>query len=185
MAMIYPNTLFTGKNGTPYQLRSPAAADAESMIAYLKATAAETEFLLSCPEELTFTPADEESFLANYAADPGCLMISAFCGEELVGNGSLSCVMDRQKTRHRASVGMAILRSHWGQGLGRKILTELIGCARAAGYEQLELEVADDNHPAICLYESLGFVTYGDRPKSLKRKDGSYYGEMLMVLELD
>ena len=111
-------------------------------------------------------------------------MITAFLGEDVVGNASLCCVMDREKTRHRATFGMAILRPHWGQGLGRKLLTELISCAKAAGYEQLELEVASENATAIALYESLGFVTYGERSKSLKRKDGSYYGEKLMVLEL-
>ena len=182
--MKYPATDFIGKNGTLYTLRSPEAADAEAMLAYLKATAAETEFGLSYPEEMTFTPEGERDFILNYASDAGSVMITAFLGDALVGNASLSCVMERQKTRHRATFGMAILREHWGQGLGRKILTELIGCAKAAGYEQLELEVAGENHAAIGLYESLGFVTYGERPRSLKRKDGSYYGEKLMVLEL-
>ena len=182
--MVYAKTEFIGKNGIRYTLRSPEAADAEKMLAYLKATAAETEFGLSYPEEMTFTVEGEEDFITNYAADAGSIMITAFAGAELVGNASLSCIMDRQKTRHRASFGMAVLREHWGQGLGRRILTELIACAKAAGYEQLELEVASENATAIALYESLGFVTYGERPKSLKRKDGSYYGEKLMVLDL-
>ena len=182
--MKYTSKAFIGKNGTEYTLRNPEITDAAAMIAYLKTTAAETEFGLSYPDELDFTVADEEAFITHYAEDPGSIMITAFSGVELVGNASLSCVMDRQKTRHRATFGMAILRPHWGQGLGRKLLTELIDCAKAAGYEQLELEVASENATAIALYESLGFVTYGERPKSLKRKDGSYYGEKLMVLDL-
>ena len=52
-------------------------------------------------------------------------MISAFDGDRLVGNASLSCVMDRKKTLHRATFGIAILKSDWGQGLGKKILSEL------------------------------------------------------------
>jgi ribosomal protein S18 acetylase RimI-like enzyme len=182
--MKYTSKAFIGKNGTEYTLRNPEITDAAAMITYLKTTAAETEFGLSYPDELDFTVADEEAFITHYAEDPGSIMITAFSGVELVGNASLSCVMDRYKTRHRATFGMAILKDHWGQGLGRKILSELILFAKSAGYEQLELEVAAENHTAVSLYKSLGFVIYGERKHSLKRKTGGYSDEYLMILEL-
>ena len=133
---------------------------------------------------MNFTVKDEEDFIANYAADKGSIMISAFDGERLVGNASLSCVMERKKTLHRATFGMAILKSDWGQGLGKKILSELIGFAKQAGYELLELEVAASNTAAVSLYKKMGFVVYGERPRSLKLKNGDYYDELLMVLKL-
>lgn len=182
--MIFPAENYTGKNGICYTLRSPETADAEQMIAYLKASAEETEYGLSYPEELNFTVKEEEDFISRYAADKGSIMISAFDGERLVGNASLSCIMDRTKTFHRATFGIAILKSQWGQGLGKKILTGLIGFAKQAGYELLELEVASANTAAIELYKKLGFVVYGERPRSLKLKSGSYYDELLMVLDL-
>ena len=180
--MLHTQEIFIGKNGTSYTLRSPELADAEKMIAYLKATAEETEYGLSYPEELNFTIKDEEDFIAHYASDKGSIMISAFDGDRLVGNASLSCVMDRKKTLHRATFGIAILKSDWGQGLGKKILSELIAFAKQAGYETLELEVASNNTSAINLYKDLGFVVYGERSRSLKLKSGAYYGELLMVL---
>ena len=61
----------------------------------------------------------------------------------------------------------------------------LIAFAKQAGYELLELEVASSNTSAIRLYDKLGFVVYGQRPCSLKLKDGTYYDELLMVLELN
>ena len=182
--MRYPKEEFVGENGICYTLRSPELADAEKMIDYLKTTAAETEFGLSYPEEMNFTVKDEEDFIANYAADKGSIMISAFDGERLVGNASLSCVMERKKTLHRATFGMAILKSDWGQGLGKKILSELIGFAKQAGYELLELEVAASNTAAVSLYKKMGFVVYGERPRSLKLKNGEYYDELLMALKL-
>ena len=182
--MLFPAENFIAKNSISYTLRSPELADAEQMIAYLKATAEETEYGLSYPEELNFTVKDEEDFIVNYAADKGSIMITAFDGERLVGNASLSCVMDRKKTLHRATFGIAILKSHWSQGLGRKILTELIAFAKRAGYKMLELEVASSNTTAVNLYKTLGFVVYGERPCSLKLKSGNYYGELLMVLDL-
>ena len=182
--MLYPREEFVGKNGICYTLRSPELADAEKMIDYLKTTAAETEFGLSYPEEMNFTVKDEEAFIANYAEDKGSIMISAFDGERLVGNASLSCVMEKKKTLHRATFGMAMLKSNWGQGLGKKILSELIAFAKQAGYELLELEVAASNSTAVSLYKQMGFVVYGERPRSLKLKSGDYYDELLMVLKL-
>lgn len=182
--MLFRTENFIGKNGISYTLRSPEAADAAQMITYLKIQAEETDFGLSYPEELNFTVKDEEDFISNYAADQGSIMISAYDGDRLVGNANLSCVMDRKKTKHRATFGIAILKSEWGQGLGKKILTELITYAKQAGYEQLELEVVSTNASAVALYKKLGFVVYGERPHSLKLKSGNYYGELLMVLDL-
>jgi len=182
--MLFPTENFIGKNGICYTLRSPEITDAEQMIAYLKTTAVETEYGLSYAEELNFTINDEEDFISNYAKDKGSIMISAFDGERLVGNASLSCVMDRKKTLHRATFGIAMLKSEWGQGLGRKILTELITFAKQAGYEMLELEVASANTTAVNLYKKLGFIVYGERHCSLKLKSGNYFDEFLMVLNL-
>ena len=155
------------------------------MIAYLKATAEETEFGLSYPEEMDFTIEDEENFITQYNEAQGSIMISAFDGDRLAGNASLCCVMDRKKTLHRATFGIAIRKSDWGQGLGEQILRALIAFAKQAGYELLELEVASSNTSAIRLYDKLGFVVYGERPCSLKLKNGDYYDELLMVLELN
>ena len=177
-------TLDTTLAGTDYTLRSPELADAEKMIDYLKTTASETEYGLSYPEELDFSIKDEEDFISHYSEDKGSIMISAFDGDRLVGNASLSCVMERKKTLHRATFGMAMLKSDWGQGIGRKILSELIAFAKQAGYEVLELEVAANNTSAVNLYKKMGFVVYGERPLSLKLKNGEYYDELLMVLNL-
>ena len=182
--MLFPEKSFIGKNGKVYTLRSPLLADAEKMIAYLKATAEETEFGLSYPEEMDFTVKDEEDFISHYAEDKGSIMITAFDGDQIVGNASLCSEMDRKKTLHRATFGIAILKAHWAQGLGKEILSELISFAKQAGYEQLELEVASCNHAAVSLYKKLGFEVYGERPCSLKLKSGEYYDELLMLKKL-
>lgn len=182
--MIYSQKDFTGKKGTSYTLRSPEVADAEKMIAYLKKTASETDYGLSYPEEMDCSVKDEENFISHYAEDKGSIMISAFRGDELVGNASLSCVMERKKTLHRATFGMAVVKSEWGQGLGKILLSELINFAKQAGYAMIELEVAATNATAVSLYKKLGFVVYGERPRSLKLKNGAYYDELLMMLDL-
>lgn len=182
--MLFHEEEFTGKNGKVYTLRSPDAADAEKLISFLKLSAEETEFGLSYPEELDFSIKDEENFISHFSADKGSIMICAFDGDSLIGYAYLSCVMERKKTQHRASFGIVILKSHWAQGLGKKLLSELISFAKQAGYEQVELEVVSVNSSAISLYKKMGFVAYGEHPRSWRLKSGEYSDELLMVLDL-
>ncbi len=182
--MLYQEKEFIGKNGTHYLLRSPRPEDSEKMINYLKLSAEETEYGISYPEEMDFSIQDEVDFITKYAEEEGSLMISVFENEELVGNASLTCVLRKKKTRHRATFGIAILKSSWGQGLGYEIVSELIAFSKEAGYEQVELEVVSTNVPAIELYKKLGFSVYGARPHSFLLKNGNYSDELLMMLPL-
>ena len=50
-----------------------------------------------------------------------------------------------------------------GQGLGSKLLLEVELQSRTVGVKELFLEVAETNHPAVCLYKSLSFKTVGRR----------------------
>ena len=60
----------------------------------------------------------------------------------------------------------------------------LIQTAKSRGCEQLELEVIQGNQRAICLYEKNGFITYGERKRGIRLKDGSYLSEYLMYRDL-
>lgn len=182
--MLYKERIFTAGNGRDYILRSPQKEDAEKVLDYLKLTAFETEYGISYPEELNFTVKEEEDFIERYLSEKGSIMISVFENDTLAGNASLTCIDNKKKTRHRATFGIALLKSVWGQGIGYKVLSELIAFSKEAGYEQLELEVAAHNTPAIRLYEKSGFSVYGKRPHSFKLKNGSYSDELLMLLKL-
>jgi N6-L-threonylcarbamoyladenine synthase len=54
------------------------------------------------------------------------------------------------------TIGIGLERR--GQGLGRKLMQQLIAKAKELGSEQLMLEVRADNQAAISLYSDLGFV---------------------------
>jgi GNAT superfamily N-acetyltransferase len=58
-------------------------------------------------------------------------------------------------------VGMAVVRTHRRRGIGRALLKELIGTARADRFAALSLSV-NPNNPARLLYESLGFRKVGE-----------------------
>jgi ribosomal protein S18 acetylase RimI-like enzyme len=51
-----------------------------------------------------------------------------------------------------------------GRGLARLLVGALVADAAAAGIETLTLDVRGNNHAAMALYESFGFVVHGRHP---------------------
>jgi len=66
-------------------------------------------------------------------------------------------------------------------GYGRLILQDLIDGAKDRQVENITLEVASDNLPAISLYESAGFVECGRRKNYYKRIAGTCDGIVMML----
>ncbi|MBP2457184.1 GNAT family N-acetyltransferase [Clavibacter michiganensis] len=58
-------------------------------------------------------------------------------------------------------LGMAIVPSARGRGVGRALLVALVDAVRASGAPAVSLSVEDGNDRARALYESLGFVPVG------------------------
>lgn len=72
---------------------------------------------------------------------------------------------------------IAVSPDHRRQGIGRAIVSHLIGSARSAGGQFISLEVRPSNAPAIALYEQLGFKKAGLRRNFYERprEDGLIY----------
>ncbi|MBE6908082.1 MAG: GNAT family N-acetyltransferase [Ruminococcaceae bacterium] len=174
----------TCKNGKTLTLRSPEPDDAEAMLDYLRRTAGETHFLTAYPEEQTHTVEWERDFLTEMLADERRVMLTLFDGACPVGSCSFQAISPREKMRHRAGLGIAIIREYWGQGLGRMLLREAAAHAKAAGFVQLELGVYADNERAFALYESEGYRQYGRIPGAFRLRDGSMIDELLMFKPL-
>lgn len=68
-----------------------------------------------------------------------------------------------------------------GRGLGRLLLDAAAAHAVAGGAAALFLEVAEDNLPALRLYEICGFVLVGRRPGYYRRKDGAVAAHTLKL----
>ena len=64
--------------------------------------------------------------------------------------------------QHRCTLGIGLLATHRGRGLGRALLATAVDWAKSqAVLEWVDLGVFDGNAPAIRLYESFGFVRWG------------------------
>jgi len=70
-----------------------------------------------------------------------------------------------------------------GRGLGRHLLGRLLNIARWNGAERVFLEVRPSNPLARQLYESVGFVEVGRRPRYYPAKTGREEA-IVMALEL-
>jgi len=94
--------------------------------------------------------------------------------EEIVGYCSLAIMLD-----YADVLNIGISKEHQRKGYGRLLMQHMIQKSWMANVPNITLEVRVSNHPAMALYESLGFK------KVTKRKQYYQDGEdaFLMILE--
>ena len=172
--------MFTLPSGEVLTVRSLCADDAEALSAFRNATYSETYFMARYPEECASLEAVQKG-LAGSESSALNFEVGAFAGEKLVGEFGVAQLRPHIKYRHRAGMGISVLKDYWGCGLGSYLMQLAIDQTRANGFEQLELGVYSDNARAIHLYEKVGFERYGIQPRAFKLKDGTYRDEIIMV----
>ena len=172
------------KNGVPCTIRNGESADGAELLFVFQMTHAETDHLMTYPDENTFDAASEAAFLQEKTDSDREIELLAVVDGKVVGSAGFEAVGTKDKLRHRADFGIAILKDYWGLGIGRALTQCCIDCARAAGYRQMELTVVADNTAAVALYRSLGFVEYGLNPMGFLARDGRYQALSYMRLAL-
>lgn len=172
------------KNGEKCVLRAASGEDAEAVLKTFCLTHGETDFLLTYPEENSFTVEQERDFLQKLFESDREIEICAVLNGKTVGTAGINAVGDSIKVRHRAEFGIAVEKAFWGLGIGKELIAACIECARAAGYSQLELDVVADNPAAVSLYKKLGFEEYGRNPQGFKTKNAGFQELILMRKEL-
>lgn len=97
----------------------------------------------------------------------------AWAGDALVGSVALE-YSAKPKTRHSALlIGMYVRPALQRRGVGRRLVQAAIAAAQArGGISALQLTVTEGNAPAIALYASLGFHTWGVEPQALRTAGG-------------
>lgn len=103
-----------------------------------------------------------EKYLKNWGRTHDHALV-ALDGE----NNPIGAVWIRLLTRENAGygfvddeipeLGMAIMSQHRGKGIGKRLLSEMIGFARSIGYSALSLSVDPHNKKALQMYEKSGF----------------------------
>jgi RimJ/RimL family protein N-acetyltransferase len=80
---------------------------------------------------------------------------------------------------HVLHIGISILKSHWGKGVGTKLFEYMEKWAIENGTKRLELSVMTHNERGIALYKKMGFEKEGTKKASIC-VNGNYVDEYLM-----
>ena len=181
--MIVQEKAINLKDGRAAALRTPGAADAAALLQYAKTSFGETEFLSRYPDEFAFTPEQERDWIEQSRNSPNTAPVACFVDGQLAANGQIN-FMPQRKTRHRATVSLAVLREYWGLGIGSALFEQFLALARQRGVEIVELAYMEGNERGRRLYEKFGFAPVGEVPRAYKLADGSYRSEVLMQKNL-
>lgn len=183
-AVIKFSHKFIAKNGKEVYIRNGTASDGSALLENFNITHAETDYLLSYPDENQSDSEQESRFLERKEESPNEIELIALVDGKIVANAGIDAIGKYQKVAHRADFGISVLKEYWGLGIGHALLEVCIQCAKDAGYTQLELEVVADNARAISLYKKAGFVAYGRNPKGFRSRTAGYQEVISMRLEL-
>ena len=172
------------KNGKEALLRNGDAADGKAVFDCFNLTHAETDLLLSYPDENSFDPEQEAQFLQEKTDSENEIEIIALVDGKVAGTAGFEAIGSKDKVKHRAEFGISILKEYWGLGLGKALTEACIRCAEKAGYTQLELNAVAENERAISLYKKLGFSEFGRNPRGFNSRISGYQELVYMLLEL-
>ena len=172
------------KSGKTCVLRNGTAQDGQAALDIFMLTHTQTDYLLSYPDEMTFTAQEEAEFLQSKTDSNNEIEILAEIDGKVIGSAGINQKSPKIKLRHRCEFGIGIDKEYWGLGVGRALTEACIECARKAGYEQIELEVVSENDRAVKLYEKAGFAEYGRNPRDFKSRLTGYQEVIYMRKEL-
>lgn len=183
--MIIKEIEFQLKDGRNALVRSPKDEDVQGMLDYLYISAGETDFILRYPEECSkYNAEDEKALFDRINESDNEAMLVCLVEGEVAGNCQISW-SNGIKTRHRASVAIALLSKFWNQGIGTRFFKELIHIAEEhKNLMQIELEFVEGNSRARALYEKMGFRITGMKPNAIRLKDGTLLNEYSMIREI-
>ena len=182
--MVVVQLKLTSKDGDEVVIREPCMSDARALMRYINSVIREGKSGIVLDRPVTLK--QEEEWLRarlDEMKKRATVMLVAELDGKIVGNCHISRKM--WKERHRALVGVALMDSARGKGIGRALMQHTMDLAirRMRGIESFELSVLDFNERAQALYRSLGFREVGRIPQAVKEEDG-YADEMIMVLRI-
>ncbi|MDR1772520.1 MAG: GNAT family N-acetyltransferase [Hungatella sp.] len=172
------------KDGTLCLLKSPGPCDASAILKLMIQTSDETSYMARYADEINISLHHEQDILSSILKSQKDLMICAIVNGKIIANAGINPIEGFERYAHRASFGISICKEFWGLGIGSHLLSAIIRGAREMGYEQLELEMVQENQRGLALYKKFGFEAYGIREYCFKYRDGSYAAAYLMMVRL-
>lgn len=149
--------------------------DAESFHACLDAVARERRYLA----QVQAPPLEKlRAFVGDSVAQDAAQYV-AVLGDQVVGWCDVFAHW-AYALQHVGTLGMGVAAPYRGQGIGRRLILKTLEHACAKGIYRVTLEAREDNHSAIRLYESVGFV-HEARAACALRFDGVFFAGVQMA----
>jgi len=158
-------------------------SDAFELLEYLKIIGSESDNLTFGTDGLLCSVEEEAKFLASELVSQTSVTLVAKRAGKIIGNARFTGCL-KERTKHRGDIGVSVLKSEWGNGLGSRLMETLLDFAKnTAHVEVITLEVNQTNKRAIALYEKFGFRKTGVF-EAYTKLDGKYVDFDMMVLYL-
>lgn len=165
-------------------IREATILDADELRQVVKEYVEESEFIPYSENEYQLSLDDEVKWIESFQEVPNSLLLLALVDGKMVGNITLTG-NKRKQLQHTAIVGLGMLKSFRGKGLGRILFEAAIEWAKAhSSLESLTLEVNEENHVGLRLYESLGFSQVGRLPQNVKFSTTYYTDTIIMTMKI-
>ena len=128
--------------------------------------------------------AETEAFVRKNIEKRNAQFVALSAADERVIGWCDATPSERPVFAHRATLGMGVLASFRGQGIGRALIDATLTAARSKGAQRIDLEVREDNVPAVALYRAVGFITEGVKVDAY-RLDDKFFNLLSMALRFD
>lgn len=159
-----------------YEIRAIAERDIESFHAALDSVARERRFL----SFLEAPPLEQiRTFVLKNISD-GFPQHVVYVDSRVVGWCDILLNTRKTVQAHCGTLGMGLLPSHRGRGIGRALIRRTMDAALAIGLTRIDLTVRESNLSAIALYKAVGFEAEGLHRKAV-RIDGRYENVISMA----
>lgn len=159
-------------------VRRATPGDAVALVALAEQVAREEEGWILTTDAWR-SVAEERRYLKAARRHPDAAVFVAEVDRQVVAR--LSLARDpHPASRHVADLGLMVDAGYRRRGIGKRLLEEAVGWARASGVVKIELHVFPWNEPALALYEAFGFEREGHR-KGQYARDGGYIDAILMA----
>ncbi|MFF2754520.1 GNAT family N-acetyltransferase [Psychrobacillus sp. NPDC058041] len=171
------------KDNHEVMIKEATKENAQQMIEFYNIVGGETDFLSFGKNEFNRNIEEYKEFIESTRQEHNSTILLAILQEEIIGIASINS-SQKQRMKHVGTLGIVVSEEHIGQGIGRKLMEQLIHWASSNGItKKISLVTREDNNHAIELYEKLGFEKEG-----MLKKDsfinGSYYNTFVMALFL-
>ncbi|WP_425859810.1 GNAT family N-acetyltransferase [Arthrobacter sp. TWP1-1] len=114
---------------------------------------------------------------------PGQTVV-ALDGQEIIGSAKMGPNRPGRGA-HIATAAFLVDPNHQGRGVGRALGEYMINWAREEGYHGIQFNaVVESNHPAVHLWQSLGFEIIGTVPEAFDHPDDGLVGLHVMYQRL-